>query len=782
MLWADRISRSLINTGLKAFNALNRPRTRGRLSLPGIKDKVEIIRDVWGTPHIFGQSIEDVAFGQGFTHAQERLWQMDFCRRLVAGRLSEILGKPGLSTDIAMRTFGFRKWAEESASSVDGREREILSAFCAGINACLQREPLPLEFRLLRYTPEPWTIADSLSWNYLLFLNLGSSWENELLRGQLISTIGPQKAAELELDSQDAGALILDASLPFHIPPASRFSGPARKDGVGSNNWVISGWRSTSGHPLLANDMHVGLTVPAIFIQNHLCCDELNVAGVSFPGIPLVVQGHNGRVAWGFTNGFADVQDLYEEHVRTRDGHLEAELQGEWRPVTTRQEKILVKGQPAHVETVVETMHGPIINHALLKDVSPDLPPLAMRWTAFETYASFKSLIRMNQAQDCHAFRDALRDWAAPVQNVVFADTHNNIAFLQAGKIPIRARTDGSSPLPGWTGEHEWVGQIPFEDLPQLFNPPRGYIVTANNRVAGPEYPYYLGRDYINQDRAQRITELIEESPILDLLGMQRIQLDQRSPSARKMIRVARELEASEPEMAAALEILAQWDGNLAASSAPAAICEVWARQILALILAGKLSGLEERVLGRYPSGLWGLHAWEWLTARIDDPGSPWWSFDQFQGRDTVLLEALRRSLVYLRQKLDPDMRSWQWGSLHQLTFEHILGKARPLDRVFNQGPFPIGGDSGTVWSAYTSWYEQTGDVAIGPPYRFVIDIADPAHAQVTFAPGQSGRPGSAHYADGITDWFAGRYHPLLFLRQEIEGQAEATLTLAPLT
>ncbi len=780
MLWSNPLLNLLANLGLKAFNALNRPHTQARLSIKGLNGEVEVIRDVWGTPHIFGRSIEDVVFAQGFVHAQERLWQMDLCRRLGAGRLSEILGKPTLSTDIAMRTMGFRKWAEKSTSNVEGQERTILGAYCDGVNACIRREPLPLEFRLLRYSPEPWTLADTLSWNYLLFLNLGTSWESELLRGQLISAIGPEKASELELAIEEAGPLILDASWPSPLQSGNRYAGPSRKDGVGSNNWAISSQRSKSAAPLLANDMHVGLTNPAIFFQNHLSCAALDVVGVSFPGIPLVVQGHNGRVAWGFTNGFADVQDLYVEHLRTQDGRLEYELRGEWQPVVYRQEKILVKGQPAHTETVAETAHGPIINHALLSSVTPELPPLAMRWTAFETYTSFKAVIRMNQAQDCQEFRQALREWVSPVQNVVFADTQNNIAFLQAGEIPIRAHGDGSKPMPGWTGEREWVGRIPFDELPQLHNPPRGFIVTANNRVAGSDYPYYLGRDYINADRAQRITELIEGTPAHDLESIKKIQLDQRPPSTRKMIQLSRDLHADDPELAEALQMIARWDGNLDAGSVPAAIVEVWVRQILALVLDGKLSGLEARVRGSYPAGLWGLHSWEWLSARLEDPGSHWWDHDGLSGRNGVLLEALQRSLAYLRQKLGPDVRSWRWGSLHQLTFSHVLGQARPLDKIFNRGPYPIGGDSGTVSSAYTSWYENDPEGAIGPPFRFLIDMADPAHAQVTFAPGQSGRPGTPHYDDGIEDWFSGQYHLLLFLREEIERYTESRLILEP--
>ncbi len=780
MSWLDPLIKSLFGLGLEAFNALNHPHTSGSISFDGLKDKVEVIRDVWGVPHIFGRSIEDVAFAQGFTHAQERLWQMDFTRRLVSGRLSEILGKPALSTDIVLRTMNFRKFAEKSATAIGGQERDILAAFCDGVNACIRHEPLPLEFKLLRYLPEPWTIADSLSWNYLMFWQLSSSWENELLRGQLITAVGPEKAAELELDSEDGWPLILDANLPFPFQAGHSLVGPTRKDGAGSNNWVISGQRSKSGSPLLANDMHLGMSSPAIFIQNHVSCDELDVIGVTFPGIPLVVQGHNGHVAWGFTAGCDDVQDLYEEHLRTRDSQLEYELRGEWFPVTSRQEKILIKGERAHTETVVETMHGPIINHALLKDFSPELPPLAMRWTAFETHASVKAFLLMNQAQDCQAFREALRDWVSPVLNVVYADTQGNIAFTQPGEIPIRGTGDGSIPLPGWTGDHEWVDRIPFDEQPHMFNPPRGYIVTANNRVAGPDYPYYLGRDYFDRDRALRISELVEENIPADLSTLQKMQFDQQSPSARALVRAAKSLHTEDPEVSAALALFTGWDSQLAVNSAPAALYEVLMRQILSILLDGKLSGLEERVRGRAPSGIWLYHSWEWLSARLDEPNSPWWKLDLYQGQDAVLLEALNRSLAFLGRELGAHMPSWRWGDLHKITFGHILGGKSPLDKIFNLGPYSIGGDGSTVWATYPDKAEFAKGVVAGPPFRFTIDMADPAHAQALFVPGQSGRAGSAHYADGIADWFSGKYHPLLFLREEIEQNAEARLTLTP--
>ncbi len=780
MSWVDSILAPFMKLGVHAYNLTHRPHLDGNLTLNGLNREVEIIRDHWGVPHIYAHSIEDVIFGQGFTHAQERLWQMDLYRRVVAGRVSEVMGKAGLETDLTMRTLGLRQWAEKAAGQEGGLERSITEAYSLGVNECIRSEPLPLEFSLLGYKPEPWTPTDSLSWNYLMFVYLGSSWESELLRGQLIHKLGSQKIAELELASEEAWPLILDANLPLLASKRQAFSLGSPADGVGSNNWVISGSKSLSGSPLLANDMHLQLTAPGIFIQNHLSCSILNVVGVSFPGVPLVIQGHNGRVAWGFTDGFADVQDLFEEHIRTRDGVKEAEYQGQWFPLTLRQEEINIKGKPAITEIVEETRHGPVINKALIKQSETELPAMAMSWTAFDAHSFLESIFRMNKAESCFEFRDALRNWRAVNQNVVYADTLGNIAYNYVGDIPIRAKGNGAVPVAGWTGEYEWTGFIPFEGLPQLFNPSRGYIVTANNRVASSDYPYHLGNDYVVHDRAQRITELIEETGQADASCLCGMQYDQVSPSARIFARVAGGLTSAMYEDTAAITLMREWDGHLAPDSPCAALYEVWIRQTLALMLDEKMAGMGQQVRGSRGSGMWGMHAWEWLTARLDDPDSAWWQLKNCCGRDAVLLEALHRSLSHLHANLGPELSKWRWGNLHHLTFSHIMGRQRPLDRVFNLGPYSIGGDGSTVWASASSFVDLSRNDVVGPPFRFVIDMADPAHARVNFVPGQSGLPGTRHYADGVDDWFNARYHTLLFLRDEITRDAESVLMLKP--
>ncbi len=462
-------------------------KTQGTLQVPGLQAPVEIIRDKWGVPHIYAANTHDLMFAQGFVHAQDRLWQMDFQRRLVAGRLSEVMGAVTVPVDRWMRILGMRKVAEKEVGLIGSDVRANIEAYASGVNACIAQGHLPVEFSLLRYKPERWTVADSLSWVKMMSWNLSVNWETEILRAQLIARLGPEKAAELEPDYFDRWPTIVPPGVDYsaiggaallRAEAARPFTGPAAGDGLGSNNWVLAGSHTATGAPLLANDMHLLISIPAIWYENHLAGGDLNVTGVTFPGIPGVVAGHNEHVAWGFTNGFPDVQDLYMEHLRRTDNdRVQYEHKGEWLDARLVREEIRVKGGETVVEEVVITQHGPIINQ-----LAPDFTgeqPLAMRWTSFEPDTMMLALDGMNRARSCLEFREALRHWAAPVQNIVYADTAGNIGYSFPGKVPIRAKGEGRVPVPGWTGEYEWTGYIPFDKLPHMYNPPQGYVVTS---------------------------------------------------------------------------------------------------------------------------------------------------------------------------------------------------------------------------------------------------------------------------------------------------------------
>ena len=559
------------------------PQVEGKIRLAALQAPVEVRRDDKGVPHIYASSTLDAFYAQGFIHAQERLWQMEFNRRLVAGRLSEMLGALTLPLDRWMRTLTMRRVAEYEVGLYKATSTTFLQAYADGVNAFINQGPAPIEFKLIRHKPEPWIIADILAWVKMMAWSLSVNWEMELLRAKFIDRFGTELAAELEAPHLERWQ--------YTIPPGSDFSnldltalerartarpftGPSPYEGLGSNNWVISGARTSTGKPLLANDMHLALGIPAIWFENHLVCDEFDVTGVTFPGIPGVIAGHSKNVAWGFTNGFPDVQDLYVEHLRkTESGKVQAEYNGQWEDVRLFHESIRVKGGESVVEEVVVTRHGPVINK-----LSPDFigeTPLALRWTALDPDTMVQGVIDMIKARNCTEFHLALNHWSTPCQNVVYADTTGDIAFTWPGKIPQRKNGDGRLPVPGWTDEYEWTGYIPYDCLPHLVNPFQGFIATANNRTFADDYPVDIPIQPINGDRLQRIYELIEINPSIDIEYIKKMQYDQVSTSAREVLRHIRALQPDhryDVQMKSALNHLLQWDGTLAPDSVAAGI------------------------------------------------------------------------------------------------------------------------------------------------------------------------------------------------------------------
>lgn len=805
-----------IQIGLQWLARRRQAQVKGTIRLNGLRAAVEIIRDRWGVPHIYTTNMADLLFAQGFVHAQDRLWQMEFNRRLVAGRLSEVIGSATVPVDRWMRILGLRRAAEAGLALLRDEVRGELDAYVAGVNAFIARGPLPIEFTLLRYRPEPWTIADSLSWAKMMSWSLSTNWESELLCARLIARLGPERAAELEAGWPAAWPTILPAELTRCRPEqigrlaleraeaARRFVGPAAHAGLGSNNWVIASARSFNGKPLLANDMHLLMGIPCIWYENHLVCqpdagadpsDALEVTGVTFPGTPYVVAGHNAHVAWGFTNGFPDVQDLYIEHLRrTDDGRVQYEFQGEWHDAEVLREVIRVKGAPAETQEVIITRHGPIIN-ALATDLIHELlpqeaePPLALRWTSLEPDALIHALRAMNRARSCLEFREALRDWSAPIQNTVYADTAGHIGYSFPGKVPIRAKGDGSVPVPGWTGEYEWVGYVPFDELPHLYDPPQGYIVTANNRVVGDDYPYFISREYCMGDRAQRITELIAAREKINVAYIRRMQFDQVSPTARVIAGHIGRLMCDDPELMAVARMMAAWDGELAVDSPQAAIYEVFMRRFIMLLLRDKVGeDLAARYAGKGPlpvlgeTSFFGHRAWEWAQQVLATDESPWFDLGHGERRNDVIRLALRETVDFLKARLGPTSDDWAWGKLHVLRFTHFVGQVPALAPIFNRGPFALGGDGNTIWATGSGMNTLDSDQVIGPPFRHISDLGDWSNSWGLLTPGNSGRPGNRHYDDQIEAWFTGDYHPLLFTRGDVEREAEARLTLMPRT
>ncbi len=490
------------------------PQIDGEIAVAGLEAPVSVVRDEWAIPQIEAASLRDAIFAEGFVHAQDRFWQMEFQRRLGAGRLAEILGAAALPTDRFMRTLGFYRLAEASLQHLNERTRALLEAYALGVNAWLatRNGPLPPEFLILRHSAiEPWSPADSLVWLRLMALDLSVNYGEELQRAGLAKRLSDEQLADIWPDYPDGAPVTLVAlarALPFRA--LADALPPAPPPGQGSNAWVVAGSRTASGAPLLANDPHLGLQAPGVWYLVHLQTPELELTGASLPGVPGIVLGHNGSVAWGFTNTGPDTQDLFVERTDPADPGRYLTPDGS-QPFATREEVIRVKDGAPVALTVRATRHGPVISDRL-----PDqglFEPghvVALAWAALaEDDRTMQALLELNRARDWASFVGAAEHVLAPMQNIFYADTAGHIGLIAPGRVPIRRQGDGRWPVPGWSGEYDWQGWIPFAALPRALDPADGLLFNANNRLVPEDYPYLLAADWEPPYRARRLAALL---------------------------------------------------------------------------------------------------------------------------------------------------------------------------------------------------------------------------------------------------------------------------------
>ena len=788
------------------------PKTKGELSLQGLHEPVEVITDRYGVPHIYAQNEDDLFFAQGYVHAQERLWQMELNRRIASGRLSDIFGEIGIETDRFARRVGMHRASAEAASQLPEHSKRILEAYAQGVNAFIEHNwnNLPLEFTILRFKPGPWEIKDSIQWSKMMGWNLGGNWETEVIRARLVAKLGAERAAKLE-----AG---YDPSHPLIIPPGVEYQGInlgmleqyeqlKQLSGFGmmggSNNWVVDGTMTTTGMPILCNDPHLAQAAPSIWYENHLVAGDIDVIGVSFPGTPAIVIGHNQYIAWGLTNAVSDVQDLYIEKFNS-ENLSQYEYMGKWEDAQVVREEIKVKGAKAPViEEVRITRHGPILTsvpHPLQGDQAskngnagsePVELPLALRWTGLEKHDIISAGQKLNLASNWEEFCDALRDWDQPPQNVVYADIQGNIGYVMAGAIPMRARGQALLPSPGWTGEYEWTGFIPFDELPQTFNPEQHFIATANNRVVNDSYPHYITHEWLNGYRAQRIRDLLTSKGKLALSDMASIQADQYSLPATEIVPHILNLKGDSALVTAALDVLRTWNYILAPDSAGAAIFSMVLFKLERIVFSAML-GDEETLMHSYlgvgttilalQNGyasrskpllirLLNEHDDSWFADSVVPDGPDSW--------DDALRRAFTAAIEELQEKLGSDVSRWKYGKIHKMTYSHPLGMVKPLDKIFNRGPYPVGGDIDTV-NMGASLPNQPETVVTVPSYRQIVNLSDLKASLSGHAPGQSGHPGSKHYADFIKPWLHVEHHPQLFERSMIEENAEGIVQMVP--
>ena len=761
------------------------PTTQGRLEVAGLSAPVEIYRDRWGVPHIYAQTAEDLFFAQGYVHAQDRLWQMDFQRRTGHGRLSEVLGDATLDIDRFLRTIGTSRAAQADVERLDPESRRYLEAYARGVTAYIEshRDRLPIEFRLLGYTPEPWRPVDTLVWAKMMAWDLGTNWELELLRARIVAQLGAEALEGLFVPYPPDAPLIVPPEVGAYqglgepslaaLHRASAWLGLG-DDGFGSNSWVVAGDRTATGAPLLANDPHLGIQMPSIWYEIGLHGGGFDVVGASLPGAPGVILGHNDRIAWGFTNLGADVQDLYIERLNPEDPY-QVEYNGQWEDVQVIREEIPVKGRPPEVLEVRVTRHGPLIN-----DVVEGLEqPLAFRWTAIsEPSEVWRAILNLNRARNWEEFRDALRYFTVPGQNIIYADVEGNIGYQATGLIPIRAQGDGRVPVPGWTDAYEWVRFILYEEMPFSFNPASGQIVTANNRVVGDEYPYLLTHDWTAPYRAQRIIDLLADRKGLTIQDFQAIQADVYSIPAARLVPYI--LNAARPQgflEEEALERLKAWDYRMDADSPAASIFEVVYREIVRELFGDELG---EELLSDYLEHSSVHHLA--VERLIDRPDDPWWDdtrTPQRETRDEILDRAFRRGVDWLGSQLGDMTSVWLWGRIHGATFDHPLGAVRPLDLLFNRGPVPARGSGVTVNAAGFN-YAKGFAVSSLASYRQIIDLADLRNSISMHTTGQSGHPFHPHYADLIPMWQGVDYHPMYWDAVRLASEGATRLVLSP--
>lgn len=802
--------------GLVYFARASFPTVTGRVSLPGLQGAVEIVRDRFGVPHIYADTPADLFMAQGYVHAQDRFFQMEFSRRIGQGRIAELFGAGALNQDKFIRTLGWARVAEEEARTMPADAKALLEAYAAGVNAYAlpNADRLGLEFNVLKligrdWTPEPWTPVNSLTWGKAMAFNLGDNADQELLRAAILAHGGPALAdailppypadhpviaptngpAASAAPQPPTAALLGDGSGALALARLSHSAadglGFARGSDVGSNNWVLAGSKTTTGKPILADDPHLGIQMPSIWYQVGLHCRTISeacpydVVGASFAGTPGVVIGHNARIAWGVTNGTVDTQDYFIERADPADPDS-FEFQGTFEKAAVREERIAVAGRvEPEVLRVRVTRHGPIMN-----DVEPalkDKPAMALAWAALRPGTLVQSILAINRAQNWDQFRDALRLWDTPSQNFVYADVDGNIGYQFPGNIPVRAKGDGTVPVPGWTGDHEWIGFVPFEKLPSRYNPPEGFIATANNAVVDAQSDVFLmARDWDFGYRARRIEDLLQAREKFSVADVQAMHADAYSVFADELIPV---LEAAAPagsgeKIDVAMAVLRNWDRTYSRDSRGAVLFEAARLHLARAVFADELGDLAGDAIGV------GTATWTALRNVMNDENAPWWDDTTTPEKETraqIVQRAITAAVDDLSTRLGADSSQWRWGAMHQATFRNqTLGASgiTPIEMLFNRGPFNADGGTGLV----NAVGHRADDYAVRsvPSLRMIVDMADLSDSLLIHTTGQSGHTLHPRYDDFIDAWLNGRYNPLLWTREQIANGAEGTLTLTP--
>jgi penicillin amidase len=790
------------------------PQVDGTASLPGLRKEVTVERDNWGVPHIRAGSLEDMAEAQGYVMAQDRLWQMDLLRRASRGELAEIVGAAALPLDREFRTLGLGRAAERDVASLDAESRGAMEAYARGVNKFIEQHAsnLPLEFSLLKYKPRPWRPADSLAIGAYMYQTLTDTWERELDRAKVTELAGAERAKELfsqeasmdhfvigdpevandgsaharveaQNDDEDdddedmepddvmkanagtqkfgaapAGIADVTSGLAASIVGFVEDSQREIRTGLGSNNWVVDGAHTATGKPLLANDTHLELSIPGIWYEVHLTAPGWNVKGLTLPGAPLVVIGHNDRIAWGFTNNGADVQDLYIETFNPAAAD-EYKVKGAWVKAQAIDETIRVKGEADEHLAVMVTRHGPIVRREGEK-------AYALRWTATEPGGLANTYNLLGKAKNWEEFRAIMKKVWGPGQNAVYADTAGNIGYMMAARVPVRKKGHGEVPVPGDTDDYEWTGYVPFDELPQALNPESGLIVTANARVAGPDYKPYLTDRWEEPYRTARIYDLLHDKHDLRPQDMLKVETDTYSYPhvflGEQMLAAAKTAKPKDARAQKLIEGLKDWNGIAEADSVGVTFLTALRRAALDLLLEPYLK--DETKLYRWRSTA--------FLQRILTERPAKWLPAAYKNYDELLAAAADRAVADLvKTSKSERIEDWEWKKFNSLDMLHPVGRAGLLKSIFSIADKP---QAGTLYSVRAATKNH------GPAMRFVASPGNWDESILLIPVGQSGQLGSSHYADQFSYWYEGKPIVAAFSDAAEAKVRKHTLTLKP--
>jgi penicillin amidase len=782
------------------------PQLDGTLPTQGLSAPVTIVRDTRGLPTIGARTLDDLFFAQGYVTAQDRLWQMDIMRRFAAGDMAEILGPALVQHDREQRIIGLKEVARKAVTSLSARDRAYFEDYARGVNAFLEAhlDRLPIEFRLLGYRPKPWTIEDSIVIGARLVqdLNHGTYW-SALVREKILAKLGPELTADLYVnsswrdrppsarprrldqlellkkngggddeddDEMDSGAdsNVARQTLPDSVPVNQR---PVLVPG--SNNWVVSGQHTVTGKPMLSNDMHLNHQMPNLWYEAHLHSGDYEVVGVTLPGLPFVIVGHNRRIAWGFTNVGPTVEDLYVENFNDQNAY---QTPAGWQPPQHRTEVIHVQGRPDVTLDVVVTRHGPIIT-----DLIPgETRKLALHWTLYDSLHN--PFFEVDSANNWNEFLKALETWDSPAQNAVYADVDGHIGYHATAHVPIRKSGDGSLPVSGADDTHEWTGYIPFDKLPNVYDPPSGILATANARITPSKYPYSVSTEWDSPWRAERIYRVLESGRRFSIADMLSLQTDVYSAydrlCAERFVYALDHTKNLSRRAQQARDLMRDWDGRLTIDSSAATVENRAQYELRRLLLEAKLGTVPkaQRARTAQPQSEplnWKDYRWFmssiWLENVLQKQPKRWLpaGYETYE----ALLAAAVEAAIDLPEA-PKDLAQWHWGQFSPIEINHPLLSRIPLfGRWTGPGLHDQSGGSYTVKQVARSF---------GPSERYTADLSNLDQSTLNTVTGQAGNILSPYYMDQWKAWYEGTTFPLPFSKEAVAAAGAHELVLDP--